>query len=169
MSIEPFNKWQLFWLRHAWGDLQSWSSALEGGHTAHVDSIRRCSRRIRPWPRVVYLPCLGVLLSVLTVSRSSNQRLSRRRFSWRLWRTHHRSGPLQRNRADRRFPVRAGAVILAVCLKVTDVKGRCWLLSLVFTWFSCKNTIKINLHLKSPEHFAWVIQSLLDGGVKSDY
>lgn len=156
-------------MRRAWWDLHSWSSAVEGGHTAHVDSIRRRSRRIWPWSRVVYLPCLGFLLSVLTVRRSGQQRLSRRRFSWRLWRTHRRSGPLQRNRADRRFPVRHGAVILAVCLKVTDVKGRCWLLRLDFTWFSGKNTMKINLHLKSPEHFAWVIQSLLDGGVKSDH
>lgn len=152
----------------AWWDLHSWPSALEGGHTAHVDTIRR-GRRIRPRPRVVHLPRLGVLLSVLTVSRSGHQHLSRRRFSWRLRRIHRRSGPLQRNRADRRFPVWHGAVILAICLKVTDVKGRRWLLRLEFQWFSCKNTMKINLHLKSPEHFAWVIRSLLDGGVKSDH
>lgn len=158
----------IFGMRRTWWDLHSWSSALEGGHTAHVDSIRR-SRRIRPWPCVVYLPCLGVLLSVLTVSCSGHQHLSRRRFSWRLWRIHRRSGPLQRNRADRRFPVWRGAIILAICLKVTDVKGRCWLLRLDFPWFSCKNTMKINLHLKSPEHVAWVIRSLLDGRVKSDH
>lgn len=107
-------------MHRAWWDLHSWPFALEGGHTAHVDSIRR-STRIRPWPRVVYLPCLGVLLSVLTVSRSGHQRLSRRRFSWRLRRIHHSPGPLQRNRADRRFLVWHGAVILTICLKVTEM------------------------------------------------
>lgn len=98
------------------------SPALERRHSAHIDSrlpVRRWRRRRRIWPlpRVLYPASVGVQVSFLTVSWFGQQRLSRRRFSWKEWSKARRSFPLQGNRVGRDFHVQHRVVDLPVCCK----------------------------------------------------